>query len=104
MIYFHSDAGVSHVCSEEETYNGYRIPKGAVIMPNAWYENNPSDDHGLFELEIIGQWVAIRATTRTLPYSTPNVSSKTTRNRTRMDLLLALVEGMYIVRHSLPTY
>ncbi|KAI0354238.1 CyP450 monooxygenase [Trametes cingulata] len=28
--------GVAHRCMEEDEYRGWRIPKGAVIMPNAW--------------------------------------------------------------------
>ncbi|KAF4971148.1 hypothetical protein F66182_17794, partial [Fusarium sp. NRRL 66182] len=28
--------GVPHLNREETTYNGYRIPKGSVILPNVW--------------------------------------------------------------------
>lgn len=28
--------GVAHVAAEDRIYGGYRIPKGAIIMPNAW--------------------------------------------------------------------
>ncbi|KAI0772409.1 O-methylsterigmatocystin oxidoreductase [Trametes elegans] len=28
--------GVSHRCMEEDAYRGWRIPKGSVIVPNAW--------------------------------------------------------------------
>lgn len=28
--------GVSHYTTEEDEYNGYRIPAGTIIMPNAW--------------------------------------------------------------------
>lgn len=30
-------AGIPHATSEEDTYMGYRIPKGAIIVPNVWY-------------------------------------------------------------------
>ncbi|KAI0718537.1 cytochrome P450 [Cerioporus squamosus] len=28
--------GVAHMSSEEDEYNGYRIPKGSVVIPNIW--------------------------------------------------------------------
>ncbi|CAE6452922.1 unnamed protein product [Rhizoctonia solani] len=28
--------GVPHACAEDDTYKGYAIPKGAVVMGNAW--------------------------------------------------------------------
>jgi cytochrome P450 len=28
--------GVPHRCSEENEYNGYRIPKDSIVMPNQW--------------------------------------------------------------------
>ncbi|KAL4902171.1 hypothetical protein BDW74DRAFT_158711 [Aspergillus multicolor] len=27
---------IPHTCTEENIYNGYRIPKGAIVMPNIW--------------------------------------------------------------------
>ena len=32
------NTGLSHVSSNEDTYSGYRIPKGAVLIPNIWYQ------------------------------------------------------------------
>ncbi|KAJ3747106.1 cytochrome P450 [Lentinula detonsa] len=29
-------AGLPHLASEEDVYNGYRIPKGSIIIANAW--------------------------------------------------------------------
>lgn len=26
-----------HLCTREDTYAGYRIPEGSVIIPNTWY-------------------------------------------------------------------
>ncbi|CAE6394224.1 unnamed protein product [Rhizoctonia solani] len=35
--------GVPHACAEDDTYKGYSIPKGAVVMGNAWAMcNNPA--------------------------------------------------------------
>ncbi|QRV91881.1 cytochrome P450 family protein [Ceratobasidium sp. AG-Ba] len=28
--------GIPHVCSKDDTYKGFRIPKGAIIIPNIW--------------------------------------------------------------------
>lgn len=28
--------GVPHVCTEDDEYSGYKIPKGAVVLPNVW--------------------------------------------------------------------
>jgi hypothetical protein len=30
------DLAIPHLLSAEDEYNGYRFPKGAVIVPNAW--------------------------------------------------------------------
>ena len=27
---------VYHVCSHDDTYMGYEIPKGSIVIPNAW--------------------------------------------------------------------
>ena len=29
--------GVTHLAMEEDEYKGYRIPSGAVVIPNPWY-------------------------------------------------------------------
>ena len=29
--------GVAHCLTEDDEYNGYRIPKGSTILPNIWY-------------------------------------------------------------------
>lgn len=29
--------GAPHVCTEEMEYEGYRLPKGSLIMANIWY-------------------------------------------------------------------
>jgi len=29
--------GLPHASSAEDTYRDYRIPKGAVMLPNTWY-------------------------------------------------------------------
>ena len=31
------DAGFPHVVSEEDIHDGYYIPKGTIVIPNAWY-------------------------------------------------------------------
>ncbi|KAI0659605.1 CyP450 monooxygenase [Cubamyces menziesii] len=38
MIRWHNvgPLGVAHRCMEEDVYRGWRIPKGAIVMPNAW--------------------------------------------------------------------
>lgn len=28
--------GIPHLCTEDDLYNGYLIPKGALILPNIW--------------------------------------------------------------------
>lgn len=28
--------GIPHMSTEEDVYEGYQIPKGAVVIPNAW--------------------------------------------------------------------
>lgn len=28
--------GIPHLCTEDDIYNGYLIPKGALILPNIW--------------------------------------------------------------------
>ena len=28
--------GIAHMTTQEDEYNGYRIPKGAVLIPNIW--------------------------------------------------------------------
>ncbi|CEL08495.1 hypothetical protein ASPCAL11644 [Aspergillus calidoustus] len=28
--------GIPHMCSEDDVYKGYRIPKGSLVMPNIW--------------------------------------------------------------------
>ena len=39
MIRWHNvgPLGVAHRCMEEDVYRGWRIPKGAIVMPNAWW-------------------------------------------------------------------
>ena len=29
--------GVPHASTKEDVYHGYRIPKGAILLPNQWY-------------------------------------------------------------------
>jgi len=29
--------GLAHYVTEDDEYNGYRIPKGSTILPNVWY-------------------------------------------------------------------
>jgi len=29
--------GLSHMTTEDDTYEGYFIPKGALLIPNIWY-------------------------------------------------------------------
>jgi cytochrome P450 len=29
--------GVAHCLTEDDEYNGYRIPKGSTVLPNVWY-------------------------------------------------------------------
>jgi cytochrome P450 len=33
--------GLPHMTTEDDIYEGYLIPKGAVIMPNIWYTSSP---------------------------------------------------------------
>ena len=33
-----SSLGVAHAPSEDDIYEGYLIPKGAIVMANQWYE------------------------------------------------------------------
>jgi cytochrome P450 len=30
--------GLAHYVTEDDEYNGYRIPKGSTVLPNIWYE------------------------------------------------------------------
>lgn len=32
---------IPHLCTQEDTYAGYRIPKGSVIIPNSWCVHGP---------------------------------------------------------------
>ncbi|PWY71805.1 putative cytochrome P450 [Aspergillus sclerotioniger CBS 115572] len=35
--------GLPHLCTEEDEYEGYRIPKGAIVMQNIWsFTHNPT--------------------------------------------------------------
>ncbi|KAL2844159.1 cytochrome P450 [Aspergillus pseudoustus] len=35
--------GIPHMCTEDDIYEGYRIPKGSLIMPNIWtFTHNPT--------------------------------------------------------------
>ncbi|KAG9092234.1 hypothetical protein FS749_015902 [Ceratobasidium sp. UAMH 11750] len=36
-------AGVPHACSEDDVYQGYRIPKGAIVIGNIWAINHNPD-------------------------------------------------------------
>lgn len=36
------DLGVVHSSSEADEYNGYYIPKGTIVIGNAWYTPPPS--------------------------------------------------------------
>jgi hypothetical protein len=29
--------GIPHMCTEDDIYEGYHIPKGSLIMANIWY-------------------------------------------------------------------
>lgn len=29
--------GIPHLCTQDDIYEGYRIPEGSLIMPNIWY-------------------------------------------------------------------
>lgn len=33
-----SSKGMAHVVHEDDIYQGYLIPKGAIILPNIWYD------------------------------------------------------------------
>lgn len=33
--------GIPHMCTQDDIYKGYRIPKGSLIMPNIWYSPPP---------------------------------------------------------------
>ncbi|KAG8790020.1 hypothetical protein FRC12_012919 [Ceratobasidium sp. 428] len=35
-------AGVPHACSQDDVYQGYRIPKGAIVIGNIWAINHDS--------------------------------------------------------------
>jgi cytochrome P450 len=30
--------GLAHYVTQDDEYNGYRIPKGSTVLPNVWYE------------------------------------------------------------------
>lgn len=30
--------GIPHMSSEDDTWEGYFIPKGSIVMPNIWYK------------------------------------------------------------------
>ncbi|OJJ81483.1 cytochrome P450 monooxygenase fmaG [Aspergillus glaucus CBS 516.65] len=32
---------IPHMCTQDDIYKGYRIPKGSLIMPNIWYSPPP---------------------------------------------------------------
>ena len=39
-MHMHSNlygVGFPHVVSEEDIHDGYYIPKGTIVIPNAWY-------------------------------------------------------------------
>lgn len=38
-IHNNTASGVVHTVDEEDGYNGYRIPKGALVLPNIWCVN-----------------------------------------------------------------
>jgi cytochrome P450 len=35
---------IPHCCTQEDSIKGYRIPKGAMILPNNWYSSYSSRD------------------------------------------------------------
>lgn len=37
--------GLPHASAEDDEYEGYFIPKGTIIMPNAWYVVTPTHRH-----------------------------------------------------------
>jgi cytochrome P450 len=39
--------GIPHMCTVDDVYEGYRIPKGSLIMANIWYEPPLSIDRTL---------------------------------------------------------
>jgi len=44
--------GVPHVSSKDDTFNGYFIPKGAIVMPNIWHMcHDPTVYHDPFEFK-----------------------------------------------------
>ncbi|KAF7595511.1 hypothetical protein BBP40_005847 [Aspergillus hancockii] len=44
--------GVTHASSEDDTYDGYLIPKGAIIVPNIWaYAHDPTLYHDPMEFQ-----------------------------------------------------
>ncbi|KLO08559.1 cytochrome P450 [Schizopora paradoxa] len=44
--------GVAHVSSKDDTYNGYFLPKGSIVMPNVWHMcHDPTVYHDPFEFK-----------------------------------------------------
>lgn len=34
--------GLPHMTTADDIYEGYRIPKGSIILPNIWYVSHPA--------------------------------------------------------------
>lgn len=63
---------VSHASSEEDIFNGYLIPKGAIIVPNVWYASPfPPQTHQLIPNPKPGPSRTTQPTTATPRHSTP---------------------------------
>ncbi|KAH8429766.1 cytochrome P450 [Aspergillus melleus] len=46
--------GIPHLCTQDDTYEGHLIPKGAIIMPNIWgftHDENTYNDPAAFNPE-----------------------------------------------------
>lgn len=72
-------AAIPHATTEEDVYNGYHIPKGAIVVPNIWLVLQFFlKIHPLlsFPLLAIGRWHTTPIFTKTLPVSIRDVSSE----------------------------
>lgn len=78
--------GVPHAVVRDDEYMGYKIPEGAGVMWNVWYEPASTTYRvrlRIADTDVTGPWPTTPAATRTPPASTRRAGRTTRRPRPR---------------------